>query len=186
MQEQLRLFGLHAVRAIVLFALFRRSWRRPVIREIMLLLFTGCMAGVLLMTLQGSWAAPSQMLLSARSRLASLEKINLLAGETLHRTWYSAPDSPARKELIGNFVLFMPWGFFLPLLWHRWRSFFRMTAMCLLLTCAIESIQLFIDRTVDIDDIIVNFLGSMSGAALWWLLHRLFPATERLSSQDIR
>lgn len=186
MQEYLRLFGTHAARAIVLLALLRQSWRRPVLREILLLIFTGCMAGVLLMTLRGSWAAPVKMLESARLRLANQQMINLTPFETIARTLRSAPDSLARKELIGNFVLFMPWGFFLPLLWRRYRGFFRMTGMCLLLTCAIEGIQLFIGRTVDIDDVIVNFCGSMTGAVLWLLVHRLLPVSDRLLNPNVR
>ena len=49
--------------------------------------------------------------------------------------------------------------------------------MCLGLTCLIEFTQLFIGRTVDVDDLILNFVGSMCGAGLWWAFSRFEART---------
>ena len=70
-------------------------------------------------------------------------------------------------------MLFAPWGFSLPMLWKKFHRLLPVAGMCLGLTCFIEFIQLFIGRTVDVDDLILNFLGSMCGAGLWWIIRRL-------------
>jgi glycopeptide antibiotics resistance protein len=39
----------------------------------------------------------------------------------------------------------------------------------------IEFIQLFINRNVDIDDVLLNFLGSVLGALIYTFLRKKFP-----------
>ena len=56
---------------------------------------------------------------------------------------------------------------------------FYLAGMALLLTCGIEFIQLFISRYVEIDDVILNFLGVMGGAGLWWIVHRCLPGMDK-------
>ena len=50
--------------------------------------------------------------------------------------------------------------------------------MALLLTLTIECTQLFINRFVEIDDVLLNFLGSMLGSSVWKLLHLCCPALD--------
>ena len=66
--------------------------------------------------------------------------------------------------------MFMPWGFGLVLLWERNRRVMRISGLSLAITAFIELCQLFIGRAVDIDDILLNFAGSMLGALVWYIL----------------
>ena len=158
--------------------ILRRPWKRPFRREVALGLFVAYITALLVMALEGTWAAPAVMLQSAGERLSHLgdlpkSEIHLTPLRTIRIQLASLDTDESRTQLLGNTLLFLPWGFFLPLLWPTFRRFLPIAGMCLGLTCLIEFIQLFIGRTVDVDDLILNFLGSIIGAGLWWLIRRL-------------
>lgn len=173
MTEKLTQFGLICLCVLPVWLLIRKPWKRPAGREIALGLFVMYIVALLVMALEGSWASPTAMLNSARNRLATGEGLRLTPFETIRLQLNSIGTDESRTQLLGNTLLFAPWGFFLPLLWRRFRGFFRMAGMCLGLTCFIEFTQLFINRTVDVDDLILNFAGSMVGAGLWWVCRRI-------------
>lgn len=173
MTEKLTRFALICLCVLPVWIILRRPWKRPARREIALCLFVMYIAALLTMALEGTWASHAAMLQSARERLSSGEGIYLTPFETIQHQFSTIDTDESRTQLLGNTLLFLPWGFFLPLLWRKFRHFFPVAGMCLGLTCFIEGTQLFIGRTVDVDDLILNFLGSMVGAGLWWLIHRL-------------
>lgn len=74
---------------------------------------------------------------------------------------------PFFKNLIGNLVLFLPWGIMLPLLGKRFKSakpFFLLTA-CVII--AVELLQLVFKVGIcDVEDFILNMLGAAAG----WLI----------------
>ena len=167
MTEKLTRFALICLCVLPVWLVLRRPWKRPVKREIALCLFVMYIVALLVMALEGPWASPAAMLQSARERIASMESIYLTPLQTIHQQLSTIDTDESCTQLLGNTLLFLPWGFFLPLLWRRFRRFLPVAAMCLGLTCFIEFTQLFIGRTVDVDDLILNFLGSMCGAGLW-------------------
>lgn len=72
-------------------------------------------------------------------------------------------------QIVGNIVMTIPYGFLLPLL-RKFRSKKEAVLYALALPIAIETVQLILDfslgtfyRTVDIDDVILNFTGVMLG-----------------------
>lgn len=186
MTEKLTRFALLCLCVVPVWLCIRRPWKRRIPHEIALGLFVAYLAALLMMALEGSWASPAAMLASARERLSTLDRIHLTPFATLRQQIRALPSDAALTQLLGNSLLFMPFGFFLPLLWRKLRGFLPAAGMCLLLTCCIEFIQLFILRTVDVDDVILNFAGSMCGAGLWWLLHRIFPSMDRILHQPQR
>lgn len=76
--------------------------------------------------------------------------------------------------LLGNIVMFLPFGFFAALLWrgYTWRRAL-VTGVCI--TGSIECWQLFVGRAFDIDDIWLNTLGVLCGYGLWRLVTRAAP-----------
>lgn len=72
-------------------------------------------------------------------------------------------DSISIVNLLGNVFVFSPIGFFIPLLWRRMDSFIAILIIGLGVTCFIESIQYFIGRSSDIDDVILNTIGVIFG-----------------------
>lgn len=65
----------------------------------------------------------------------------------------------------GNLLLLVPFGFFVPLISHKARSFWRVAKYGILFSLSIELTQyLFSDiRTANIDDLILNTIGCMVG-----------------------
>ena len=76
-------------------------------------------------------------------------------------------------QLALNALMFAPFGFFLPVLWSKCRSW-KITALAGFLTSAlIEFLQLFSFRATDVDDLIMNTLGAFLGYLLaWCCFHR--------------
>lgn len=174
MTEKLTQFGMICLCVLPVWLLLRKPWKRTAPREVALGLFVMYIAALLVMALEGNWSSPVAMLQSARERLSTGENLRFTPFETIRQQLSTIHLDESRTQLLGNTLLFMPWGFFLPLLWRKFRSFFPIAGMCALLTCFIEFTQLFIGRTVDVDDLILNFLGSICGAGLWWICSKLF------------
>ncbi len=67
-----------------------------------------------------------------------------------------------------NFFLFVPLGFLLPLAlrFKKHRSL-KVILIAVLFSVLIETVQIFIGRFFEIDDIIANSLGAVSGTLLW-------------------
>lgn len=89
------------------------------------------------------------------------------------------------QNILGNILIFMPLGFLLPLLWKKWtmvRTVFAGAA----LSFAIEAIQLFTSRGTDIDDLILNTLGTLCGYCIYLVLRMALPsAFEKFKIRDI-
>lgn len=81
------------------------------------------------------------------------------------------------RNILGNIVLFTPISFAMTLLWSRWQNPKNMILFALLAPIGVEFIQLFIGRSVDIDDVILNFTGLMIGYLLAKLGIKLFQRT---------
>lgn len=62
-----------------------------------------------------------------------------------------------------NVLLFIPFGFFLPILWSRFRNIKYIAFTGFLAACLIEVSQIFTLRTTDINDIITNTAGTVIG-----------------------
>ncbi len=71
-------------------------------------------------------------------------------------------------NFLGNIMIFMPFGFFLPLLWQTSRTTTILIGAGASLV--IELGQLFLARGTDIDDLLLNTLGVFLG----WLVFHVF------------
>lgn len=67
-----------------------------------------------------------------------------------------------KDMLVGNIAMFLPFGFFLPFVVEKLN---RRNAFLISLAAplVVESLQVFVGRSFDIDDLICNFLGIMIG-----------------------
>ena len=67
-------------------------------------------------------------------------------------------------NIFGNILMFVPTGIILPILYKRLDNFFKVALMGFLISFAIEIFQLpFVERTSDVDDLILNTLGVAIG-----------------------
>ena len=122
-------------------------------------------------------ATPAQ----AWNRLRRGVGINFKPFNTIKRFLKASNPELIRINIIGNIVMFVPWGLGLPLLWKKFRSFWKVTVMSLILPMSIEFIQLFVGRTVDVDDVILNFAGGVLGGLIYLVLRFIFPKADELA-----
>ena len=79
----------------------------------------------------------------------------------------------ALRNLLGNIVLFIPLGYFLPTLNSSLRKFYLTFLAVTIIITTIELTQLvFMVGTCDIDDLILNLLGASLGYGLFRLTNR--------------
>lgn len=67
------------------------------------------------------------------------------------------------KNSILNILLFTPLGFFLPVLWHRFREQRNTLLFGFVTSLAIELLQMLTFRATDVNDLITNTLGAYLG-----------------------
>lgn len=84
--------------------------------------------------------------------------IKCLAGELSLGSW-------VKTMLVYNILMFVPFGFFLPLT-TRIKSFRKMIWVAVLTPVCVEVLQFVFGRSFDVDDLICNFIGILAGAAL--------------------
>jgi len=73
------------------------------------------------------------------------------------------------RPYIENILLFIPLGFMHPLIWKRYEVLWRTLLTGLTFSLIIELSQLFNQRITDIDDLLMNTLGTFVG----WVIFRL-------------
>lgn len=174
-------FVIIAVVMTPFYILIRRPFKRPKKREAALAVFVLFTMALLVLALEGDYERPSVMVLNAGRRIRSGEGINLIPFRTIGGFFCHFVPDVFLVNIIGNIVMFMPWGLGLVLLWKRNQSPRRILFLCFLITVMIEALQLFIGRSVDVDDLILNFLGGGMGAALSVGLKRKFKVLEELA-----
>ena len=174
-------FGAVISAVLPVWLLIRRPWKRKLAREWALGAFVLFMAALLALALEGEYGTPSQMAERAILRIRTGEGVNLVPFRTVLSFVRHFDADLFGVNIMGNIVMFIPWGFGLVLLWRKNRNLWLILAFSLGLTLFIETCQLFIGRSVDVDDLILNFAGSCLGAGLYFLLKRRWPGIERLA-----
>lgn len=81
------------------------------------------------------------------------------------------------KQVLGNFVMLLPLGIYIPLLYRRARKvsgFFTVLLISFLTSVGIELLQLATNyRSTDVDDVILNTVGACTGFVIYQLLKGL-------------
>jgi glycopeptide antibiotics resistance protein len=144
-------------------------------REILLLIFVVYLAGLAAATLlpnhNSRSAAEAALGIDLRPSLASLtcSSATLPTGSTA--------QSFCVHNAKGNVMLFFPFGILIALVWPRLR-FWRAVQIAIALSCSIELVQYasrtWMNRSADVNDVVLNVLGASLGLALVFLL-RLRP-----------
>ena len=74
-------------------------------------------------------------------------------------------------QVVGNLVMLLPLGIYIPLLYPKFPGFLKVFIICLFVSISIELMQLITSvRSTDIDDVILN----TSGAIIGYVLYKLF------------
>jgi glycopeptide antibiotics resistance protein len=140
-------------------------------REILLLTFVVYLSGLASATLlpnhNSRLAAEAAMGIDLHPNLASLT----CSSATLPRG--STAQAFCLHNARGNVVLFFPLGILIPLVWRSLR-FWSGIQIAIALSSSIELVQYvsraWINRSADVNDVILNVLGASLGLALVFLL----------------
>jgi len=82
------------------------------------------------------------------------------------------------KQILGNFVMLLPLGIYLPLLYKNLSGFIPVLLVSLLVAILIEVLQLATSfRSVDIDDVLLNTTGAVIGFILYKIISSLIRPT---------
>lgn len=103
--------------------------------------------------------------------VSSVHGVNVTLFKELTR--YQVGSRLFYRNIVGNILMFIPFGFFTSfyLKLEKKRVIFYLT---LIVAVVIELIQLKIGRAFDVDDIILNMVGSLLGYFLYRLMAKLF------------
>lgn len=78
------------------------------------------------------------------------------------------------ENLVGNVVLFIPFGFMLPFAFKRGNHFFVMLSSAFIFVAGIEVFQLFSAfGAFDVDDILLNCFGAVVGYLLFIIYKKI-------------
>ena len=88
------------------------------------------------------------------------------------------------KNVIGNMIMFIPYGFFVSYFLKIDKK--RYIALFSLITsCTIEITQLIIGRVFDVDDILLNVIGGLIGYLLYKLIEKIRNKLPNFLKNDI-
>ena len=74
-------------------------------------------------------------------------------------------------QIVGNFIMLLPLGIYIPLMYKKISGFIYVTFLCMLVSAGIEIMQLVTNfRVTDIDDVILNTLGAAVGYIIYTII----------------
>jgi len=90
-------------------------------------------------------------------------------------------------DTILNVILFVPLGFFLPLLYKKYRNMRTVVLTGFLFSLAVEIFQMFDWGSSDINDLMTNTVGACVGFLAYCLLSRILPLNlkKQLQSSEV-
>lgn len=103
-----------------------------------------------------------------------INRINMIPGkvliETYHEVFINNNFNYFLINFLGNIIMFMPIGFLISLLWKVSNK--KVIISGFSISILIEFCQLFLDRGTDIDDLILNTLGTILGLIFYHILSK--------------
>ena len=97
---------------------------------------------------------------------------------------YQFGDRLFFKNIIGNVLLFIPYGFF-ACYYVDLKSFFKALGLIFAASLSIEFTQLLIGRVFDVDDILLNVIGGMIGYFIYNILRKLVNRFKFLKNEIV-
>ncbi len=89
------------------------------------------------------------------------------------------------ENLVGNIVVFVPFGFLFPYVMKRGRNFFIMLLNAFIFVTGIEVFQLFSAfGAFDVDDILLNCFGAVIGYFLYLIFDKVRKSINKKGETD--
>lgn len=106
--------------------------------------------------------------------LEGLDTANFTLFKTVHMYIDYSYMLNSFENLVGNIVVFMPFGMLLPFNWKRFRNFADIFLAGFLFSLGIELFQLYSAfGAFDVDDILLNCIGVIGGYMLYMIFDLL-------------
>ncbi len=166
------------ITAVVFLCVFicRRIWLKKVkktyvnnkIRETAFLLFMAYISAVAAATV-----ISFNFVWGFDGRFGFLENINLIPFRQFYEVYNASEEfgiSFFVTNILGNIGVFVPIGFFIPLLWNL--KIRKALLYGCLISCCIEILQLPLVRVTDIDDVILNTAGVALGCLIYCIFRK--------------
>ena len=170
----------------IVFLFIRKLWKRKrnqlesnVLRECILVAFVCYLTGLiaLIETPNNLWGSIWYRIIYGHPSGTSIHLfsgswnfaptiIKYLSGEWSGGSWVNF-------MFLGNILLFVPMGVFLPIIWKT-ITFKRIIGIGFLISIILEIIQPVLGRSFDVDDLIMNTLGTIIGYLLVRLAQAIF------------
>ncbi len=97
---------------------------------------------------------------------------------------YNGVTAYAIENILGNVVMMMPIGFLLPLCFKSLRKWYISGVIGFMFSLLIECSQLFLWRGTDIDDVLLNTVGTLMGYLSWRIFRRRLELCSGLQEVD--
>lgn len=88
------------------------------------------------------------------------------------------------KNVIGNIILFLPFGFFIGYI-LRPKKIYSVLLILIITSASIEIIQLVIGRVFDVDDILLNLIGGIIGYFIFVILDKVYKSLPSFLTRNI-
>lgn len=154
-------------------AVLRLLFRVPLRRVVLEAVFVGYLVAVAYVTVFAYWYPGRD------DSSATRWMVNLVPLGTIFELARPEHIFQATRQLAGNIALFVPFGVLLPTLNVRFRSVGQLAIAAVAASGSIELLQFALrlagvmNRSVDVDDVILNTLGAMAGWAIWRWAHSI-------------
>ncbi len=96
---------------------------------------------------------------------------------------YSFGSSQFLKNVMGNILLFIPFGFFVSY-YLKTKKIFVTIFLTSIISFSIEVIQHYIGRVFDIDDIILNVIGGITGYLIYLFFEKIKNRLPKIFKND--
>ncbi|QRN85730.1 VanZ family protein [Clostridia bacterium] len=107
------------------------------------------------------------------SRMNGLWNLNLVPLRTITGQLKYIRQGWALKNILGNMILFVPFGIILPAAYEGCRQFWKTLSIGLASIVAIEIFQFItLLGSFDVDDIILNTIGLIIGYLMFFIYHK--------------
>ena len=120
--------------------------------------------------------------LLTRSELNTVRGYNLVPFTEIFR--YEIGSQAFLMNVVGNIVIFIPFGYLIST-YIKPKRILTILIVSVITSATVESVQLCIGRSFDIDDIILNSLGAIIGFLLYVALNAIKKYLPGIFAKDI-
>lgn len=118
-------------------------------------------------------------------KYANITRINIMPLKVIIQTYNELLNNNINYliiNLLGNIIMFIPFGFFIPLLFNISNK--KVIMIGFLSSLFIELNQLILPRGTDIDDLILNTTGTIIGLIIYKIINKKFKIKEKITKRN--